>query len=255
MPNCPTLPSRLSALGLATRGVAGVLCVFGLIALFAVAKPAPVAASPQQAPNSRVVLDLPSSYTPSPLFSGFQDDARGVSFVILEAPAAEYDKMAQGFTAAEFAKRGITDASRRSFSAPTRTSSCAHARNRQPDLPEFFVLFRTTDQTVLVSSNVPARAVDDGSVKPTEIESVLATAKTTEQPAVHDLFSLSLSRALQGGGHAGRHQQGLYARRAPGARARRRDALGVHGGALARQAAGRSIRRSSGGAAGEPAGL
>jgi hypothetical protein len=192
MPNCPTLPSRLSALGLATRGVAGVLCVFGLIALFAVAKPAPVAASPQQAPNSRVVLDLPSSYTPSPLFSGFQDDARGVSFVILEAPASEYDKMAQGFTAAEFAKRGITDASTKKFQ---RSDPHIFMRARQKSAAgtyqKFFVLFRTKDQTVLVSSNVPARAVADGSVTVDEIEKVLATATTAGQPAVHDIFSLS----------------------------------------------------------------
>ena len=33
MPNCPTLPSRLSALGLAAGGVAGVLCLFALTAL------------------------------------------------------------------------------------------------------------------------------------------------------------------------------------------------------------------------------
>ena len=43
-----------------------------------------VTASPQQAPNSRVVLDLPPGYVPSPLFSGFQNDASGVSFIILE---------------------------------------------------------------------------------------------------------------------------------------------------------------------------
>ena len=46
MPNCPTLPNRLSAPGPAAGGVAGVLCLLRLTALFAVAKPAPVAASP-----------------------------------------------------------------------------------------------------------------------------------------------------------------------------------------------------------------
>lgn len=67
-------------------------------------------ATPQQAPNSRVVLDLPPGYTPSTLFSGFQNDSSGVSFIILEAPVGEYDKMARGFTADELAKRGVTDA-------------------------------------------------------------------------------------------------------------------------------------------------
>ena len=67
-------------------------------------------ASPQQAPNSRVVLDLPEEYVPSPLFAGFQNERSGVSYVILEAPASEYDKMAQGFTAEGLASRGVTDA-------------------------------------------------------------------------------------------------------------------------------------------------
>ena len=112
--------------------------------------------------------------------------------MILEAPASEYDKMAQGFTAAEFAKRGITDAS----TAKLQRSDphiFMHARQKSAagTYQKFFVLFRTKDQTVLVSSNVPARAVADGSVTVDEIEKVLATATTAGQPAVHDLFSLS----------------------------------------------------------------
>src|SRR5689334_1400002 len=97
MPKRPTPRSPISALGLPAAGaLAGMLCLLGMTAIFALG-PAPAEASQQQAPNSRVVLDLPPGYTPSPLFSGFQDEARGVSFVILEAPASEYDKMAQGF--------------------------------------------------------------------------------------------------------------------------------------------------------------
>src|SRR4029079_17152376 len=34
----------------------------------------PALATPQQAPNSRVVLDLPPGYVPSPLFAVFQND-------------------------------------------------------------------------------------------------------------------------------------------------------------------------------------
>ncbi|MES1179705.1 MAG: hypothetical protein ABUL43_00765, partial [Hyphomicrobium sp.] len=56
---------------------------------------------------------------------------------------------------------------------------------------KFFVLFRTKDQTVLVSANVPARAIADGSVTADEIEGILATATTTGQPAVRDLFTLA----------------------------------------------------------------
>jgi hypothetical protein len=154
--------------------------------------PSVVLATPQQAPNSRVVLDLPPGYVPSPLFAGFQSDASGVSYVILEAPVAEYDKMAQGFTPDELAKRGITQVQRGELS---RTDPHVYMRAVQKSeaglYAKYFVLFRTSDQTVLVSVNVPQRAIDDGEVKADEIERVLATAKTTEKPSVRDLYSLS----------------------------------------------------------------
>jgi len=38
---------------------------------------------------------------------------------------------------------------------------------------------------------LPSKAVGDGSIKPEEIESILASARTTEKPAVHELFALS----------------------------------------------------------------
>jgi hypothetical protein len=153
---------------------------------------APVGATPRQAPNSRVVLDLPAGYVPSPLFSGFQNETLGVSFVILEAPASEYDKMAQGFTSQELAKRGITDVKTTSLA---RNDPHVYMTAKQVSpagaYDKFFVLFRTSDQTILVSVNVPDKAIEDGSVKPAEIEKILTSAHTTEKPAVRDLYSLS----------------------------------------------------------------
>jgi hypothetical protein len=138
------------------------------------------------------VLDLPPAYTPSPLFAGFQNEAAGVSFIILEAPVDEFDKMAQGFTPQELAKRGITEVRAASLA---RSDPHVYMRARQESAAgtyeKFFVLFRTGDQTVLVSVNVPAKSVEDGSVTPEEIERILASAKTTEKPAVRDLFSLA----------------------------------------------------------------
>lgn len=161
-------------------------------ALLAFAAPPVAHAIQQQAPNSRVVLDLPPEYVPSPLFSGFQNETTGASYVILEAPAAEYDKMAQGFTAEELAKRGITYVTKGSL---PRSDAYIYMRAKQTSeagtYGKFFVLFRSADQTVLVSVNVPQHALADGSVKVEDIEKVLATAKTTEKPAVRDLFALS----------------------------------------------------------------
>lgn len=154
--------------------------------------PAPVAATPQQAPNSRVVLDLPEGYGPSPLFSGFQNEALGVSFIILEAPPSEYEKMAQGFTAQELGRRGITDVRPASLArSGPHVYMRAHQTSAAGAYEKFFVLFRTSDQTILVSVNVPAKSLEDGSVKAEDIEHVLATAKTTEKPSVRDLYALS----------------------------------------------------------------
>lgn len=163
-----------------------------LASLFALAATDVVYATPQQAPNSRVVLDLPAGFIPSPLFSGFQNDTTGVSYVILEAPVGEYDKMAQGFTPEELAKRGITQVEK---GALARTDDHVYMRAVQKSeagtYAKFFILFRTSDQTILVSVNVPKHALEDGNAKREEIERVLATAKTTEKPAVRDLYSLS----------------------------------------------------------------
>jgi len=187
----PTPKTTLSARPRASR-LGGTFILLALVALLGMGSPGPVLATPQQAPNSRVVLELPSGYAPSPLFAGFQNEALGVSFVILEAPVDDYAKMAQGFTPQELAKRGITDVRPASLA---RSDPHVYMRGRQTSAAgtyeKFFVLFRTHDQTILVSVNVPEKSIEDGSVKPEEIERILATAKTTEKPAVRDLFSLT----------------------------------------------------------------
>ena len=185
-------PRGRHAAGKRARAVLKTVLLAVLAILMVSVTPQPAAATPQQAPNSRIVLDLPPSYTPSPLFSGFQNEALGVSLVILEAPADEYDRMAQGFTPQELAKRGITEV--RPDSLP-RSGPHVYMRARQTSAAgtyeKFFVLFRTADQTVLISANVPAKSIEDGSVTPEEIAAILASAKTTEKPAVRNLFSLS----------------------------------------------------------------
>jgi hypothetical protein len=187
-----TLPSLVPGRPQRRGRRAGSAWALGLAALLALAAPTVVHAVPQQAPNSRVILDLPDGYAPSPLFSGFQDETLGVSFVIQEAPASEYDKLAQGLASAELAKGGITDVERTPLE---RTDPHVYMRARQSSAAgayaKFFVLFRTSDQTILVSVNVPAKTIEDGSVKPAEIERILTTARTTEKAAVRDLFSLS----------------------------------------------------------------
>jgi len=187
----PLPPSNKAKMTLPRRSHRCAIAALVLASLLGMSAPATVLATPQQAPNSRVVLDLPPGYAPSTLFSGFQNDANGVSYVILEAPASEYDKMAAGFTPEELAKRGIIEVVK---GALARTDAHIYMRAVQKSeagtYAKFFVLFRTNDQTVLVSVNAPKASLDDGSVKQEDIERILAAAKTTEKPAVRNLYSL-----------------------------------------------------------------
>src|SRR5262245_48603241 len=109
-------PPNASPLWRQHRGTRSGAAAIALTLLLGMSAPAVISANPQQAPNSRVVLDLAPGYTPSPLFSGFQDEASGVSYVILEAPVGEYDNMARGFTPHELAKRGIKHVQRGALS-------------------------------------------------------------------------------------------------------------------------------------------
>lgn len=185
-------PSKSRSVRALRARAAVFLFSFAASLLLGLSAPSVASATPQQAPNSRVVLDLPPGYTLSPLFSGFQNDALGVSFVILEAPVGDFDKMAQGFTPQELAKRGITGVRPASIA---RSDPHVYMRATQTSAAgtyaKYFVLFRTRDQTVLISVNVPAKAIEDGSVKPEDIAHILASARTTETPAVRDLYALS----------------------------------------------------------------
>lgn len=154
------------------------------------AKPA-AQSSPQQAPNSRVTLSLPAGFAPAKLYSGFENEARGISFVIFEAPAAAYAEMAKGFTPQTLATRGILDAERGTLA---RAGEYVYMRARQSsaagNFAKFFVLFATADQTVLVTANVPQSAIETGAIKREDIERVLASASTVAVAAVKDLYKL-----------------------------------------------------------------
>lgn len=151
----------------------------------------PAHATWMQAINSRVVLDLPAGFTASKLFSGFQNETTGVSYVILELPTSAYPELAAGFAVPELAKRGLTDAVKGSL---PRTDEHIYMRARQQTpagaYAKFFVLFKTTDQTVLVSANAPLAAIEKGNLDAADIERVLTSAHTAAMPAKQDLYGL-----------------------------------------------------------------
>lgn len=148
-------------------------------------------ALPQQALNSRVVLDLPAGFEPSPLFSGFTNENLGVSYVIFETPHEAFDELVSGFTPDGLAKRGITSAERGTL---PRKDDHIYIRAQQASpagmYEKFFVVFRTADQSVLVSANVPIETMRDGKVTAAAVESVLSSAKTVPHLAVRELYRL-----------------------------------------------------------------
>lgn len=145
----------------------------------------------RQAPNSRVALRLSPAFQPARLYSGFEDERRGISFVIFEAPHAAYDEMKAAFTPETLAKRGLTEGQAGTLS---REGEHVYMQARQASpaglFAKYFVLFRTSDQTVLVSANVPVKALDAGGVTAAEIEAVLASATTVAAADIKDLYRL-----------------------------------------------------------------
>lgn len=152
---------------------------------------APDTASLRQAPNSRVALVLPPSYQPARLYSGFENEHSGISFVIFEAPRKAFDEMKGAFTPQSLAERGLTDGLAGQLD---RRDEHIYMRARQASAAgtyaKFFVLFHTDDQTVLVSANVPLKALESGSTRVESIEAVLASAETVAATQIKELYRL-----------------------------------------------------------------
>ena len=152
---------------------------------------ATVESRPIQALNSRVVLDLPEGYVPSPSFSGFYNEALGVSYVIQELPAAAYQELVQGFTPETLAARAIQDAEIGTLARPGKH---IYIRGRQAQAgtayEKLIVVLMTDGLTVLVTANVPKKALDAKSTSIQEVEAVLASTSIAPTTNARDLFGL-----------------------------------------------------------------
>lgn len=188
-------PARSGALPVAREGllrfVSAALAMIAA-AIFAAPLVSAAPASLQQAPNTRVVIDLPQGFEPSRLFSGFQNDTTGVTFVILEAPRDAYAALIEGFDPASLRKRGITDPEPGRLE---RSDEHVYMRARQISpsgvYAKFFVAFRTPDQSILVSVNVPQTALENGAVTIPQIEEALTTARTVPLKTTRELYRLT----------------------------------------------------------------
>ena len=152
-------------------------------------------AEPRQAPNSRIALEVPASFVPSPRFSGFRDEASGSSFLIVEMPGAAYDELKTlGDSQDALAQKGLTDA--QAAQLPGRSGDYVYITAKQKtaagDYGKHILVMRENDVTAMITANIPAKALADKTVTPEQVERALASATVKAEAAKgQELFQLS----------------------------------------------------------------
>lgn len=174
----------------AGRLIVSVLVLLGMVAAGVMARPA--LARIEQAPASRVTLDLPQGFKPSALFTGFISDQLGASFVVVELPAAAYDQLAKGLNAEALAAKGVLKARAAKLSRP---EPYLYVQAEQPSaegmFAKYFLLFRGRDTAALITANIRKATLDQGEIKDADIERILASAEIAAHPApARDVFAL-----------------------------------------------------------------
>lgn len=148
-------------------------------------------ARPIQAPNSRVILDIPDGYSPASSFSGFQNDALGVSYVIQELPGEAYDELVEGFTPEKLATRAIMDADVGTLARPGKH---IYIRGRQAQggvaFEKLILVLKAEATTVLVTANLPRKALEAKTVSIADVERVLASATLSPTSNERELYRL-----------------------------------------------------------------
>lgn len=172
-----------------TRRLVASLRICALLALLA-ASSAPALA--RQIPGSRVVLDVPASYTAATRFSGYVDEPRGISIVVVEFPAVAYDEIAKGMTVEALASQQMTNAERATL---TRTGDYLYFTAEQAQAGtiygKFLLVTRDKGVTVIVTVNVPKARLDAGDATAAEMETILTSARVADTAAAEkSLYTL-----------------------------------------------------------------
>ena len=159
-----------------------------LVLLLAVAAPALA----RQIPGSRVVLDVPASFTAATRFSGYVDEPRGISIVVVEFPAVAYDEIAKGMTVEALAGQQMTNAKRATL---TRTGDYLYFTAEQAQAGttygKFLLVTRDKGVTVIVTANVPKTRLDAGEATVAEMEAILTSTRVADTAAAEkSLFTL-----------------------------------------------------------------
>ena len=156
-----------------------------LLALLAAATPAQA----RQIPGSRVVLDVPASFTAATRFSGYVDEPRGISIVVVEFPAVAYDEIAKVMTVEALAGQQMTNARRATL---TRTGDYLYFTAEQAQAGttygKFLLVTRDKGVTVIVTANVPKARIDAGEATAAEMEAILTSARVADTAAPEKLL-------------------------------------------------------------------
>lgn len=163
-----------------------------VLALLCLQPSLPAGARIEQAPNSRVAVDVPDGFQAATRFAGFLHAASGASLVVFEAPGHAYEQMASGFTAEALAKRNITNAAAHTLArAAPYLSMRAEQATARGVYNKLFVLFREHDVTVLLTANVPRTALENGGVRLADLEKALASARVGPATESKPPFSIA----------------------------------------------------------------
>lgn len=146
----------------------------------------------RQTPGSRVVLDVPASFTAATRFSGYVDEPRGISIVVVEFPAVAYDDIAKGLTADALAGQQMTNAKRGTLG---RTGDYIYFTAEQTQAGtiygKFLLMTRDKGVTVIVTANVPKARIDAGEATAAEMEAILTSLRVADTAAAEKaLFTL-----------------------------------------------------------------
>jgi hypothetical protein len=164
------------------------LCVALLIATYSL----PANAKVMQAPGSRVSIDLSDSFKSAAMFAGFIEILSSAAVVVRELPSEDYESVAAGFSAKALAKKGLTDVKTLKLQRlDQHLSLTAIQKHTRAVYERFILVFKNTNNTAIVTFNVPQSAFAEGQIKRAHILKALASAKLEPKAAPsRDLFKL-----------------------------------------------------------------
>ena len=145
-----------------------------------------------QAPASRISLELPDDFKPSPLFSGFIDLFSSTAVMIHQLPADEYDRVSASFAAANLAEKGITNVTKLELKRSDKyTFIIGEQKYPTITFEKFILAIKDDKNTAVITFNVPVDAYKEGSLKREAVIRALTSAKLEASVAPgKDFFKL-----------------------------------------------------------------